>query len=159
MKLSFTQKEYARLLEMAYLAMWVAGAHHVEETPATRRYVELEKKLLELATPLGCADYVQGDPDGGSLTPSNRLSDEPAVRKAIDDFEDATFWDELASRLAERDYAREIQKNPLPANMDDEKRREHLLNRVCEIEERYWAEFEKNGIDNLVTLFGTDKLS
>ena len=30
---------------------------------------------------------------------------------------------------------------------------------VGELEEKYWAEFEKNGLDNVLVLFGTDRLS
>ncbi|MGC4072007.1 MAG: hypothetical protein QM760_05730 [Nibricoccus sp.] len=159
MKIAFTQKEYARLLEMSYIAMWVAGSHD-ENSPAARRYAELEQKLLAAATPMGCADYVEGDPeDGQPLFPSRKLEEDSPATKAIDAFEDASFWDELASRLAERDYARELLKTPLPLNMSDEARHEHLVKRVGELEERYWKEFEKSGLDNFLVLFGTDRLS
>jgi len=160
MKIAFTQKEYARLLEMSYIAMWVAGSHN-ENSAAARRYAELEQKLLAAATPMGCADYVDGDPDAGDpLLPSRKFEEEDSpAAKAIDDFEDASFWDELASRLAERDYARELLKTPLPPNMSDDARHEHLAKRVGELEEKYWAEFEKGGLDNFLVLFGTDRLS
>ena len=59
MKVSFTAKEYARLLELVHLGLWTVSAHQGEETPAYRRYADLEQKLLELATPLGCADLVE----------------------------------------------------------------------------------------------------
>lgn len=159
MKIAFTQKEYARLLEMSYIAMWVAGSHD-ENSPAARRYTELEQKLFAAATPMGCADYVDGSPeDGQPLYPSIKLEEESPAAKAIDAFEDASFWDELASRLAERDYTREILKTPLPPNMSKEARDDHLIKRVGELEEKYWAEFEKGGLDNLLVLFGTDRLS
>ncbi len=160
MKIAFTQKEYARLLEMSYLATWVAASHD-ENSPAARRYAELEQKLLAAATPMGCADYVDGDPESGEeLFPSQKLETEDSpVTKAIDAFEDASFWDGLVERLAERDYAREILKTPLPANMSDDARHEHLARRVGELEEKYWAEFQKSGIDNLLVLFGTDRHS
>jgi hypothetical protein len=159
MKIAFTQKEYARLLEMSYIATWVAASHD-ENSPAARRYAELEQKLLAAATPMGCADYVDGSPeDGGELFPSRKLEEESPAAKAIDAFEEASFWDELASRLAERDYTRELLKTPLPPDTGEEARREHLIKRVGELEEKYWAEFEKNGLDNFLVLFGTDRLS
>ena len=160
MKIAFTQKEYARLLEMSYLAMWVAGSHD-ENSPAARRYAELEQKLLTAATPMGCADYVEVDPESGEpLFPSQKLDSKDApTTKAIEAFEDASFWNGLVERLAERDYARELLKNPLPESMDDASRDEHLERRVGELEEKYWAEFEKNGLENLLVLFGTDRLS
>ncbi len=159
MKLAFTQKEYARLLEMSYLATWVASSHDANSA-AARRYAELEQKLLTAATPMGCADLVEGDPESGEpLLPARKLEEEPAVVKAIDAFEEAAFWDSLVSRLGERDYAREITKDPLPGSWSDEQCREHMLKRLEELEERYWAEFEKHGIDNLLVLFGSDRLS
>jgi hypothetical protein len=158
MKIAFTQKEYARLLEMSYIAMWVAGSHD-EKSPAARRYAELEQKLLAAATPMGCADYVQGTPEEGEpLFPSSKLEDDSPATKAIESFEDASFWDELASRLAERDYARELLKTPLTETSEDA-RHEHLVRRVGELEEKYWDEFEKNGLDNFLVLFGSDRLS
>jgi hypothetical protein len=159
MKIAFTQKEYARLLEMSYIATWVAGGYN-PDSPPSRRYAELEQKLLELATPLGCADYVESPAAPGEpLFPSRKLEEETPATKAIEDFEEATFWDQLATRLAERDYTRELLKNPLPEASTDEERTEHLLKRVGELEDRYWAEFEKNGLDNLITLFDTNRLS
>jgi hypothetical protein len=159
MKIHFTQKEYARLLEMSYIATWIAGAHD-EDSPAARRYDDLEQKLLALATPLGCADYVDGDQAPGEpIYPSLKLEEESPARKAIDDFEEDTFWSELVSRLAERDYMRERLKDPLPADAGEEAMRTDMFRRVGELEERYWAEFEKNGLDNLITLFGTNRLS
>jgi hypothetical protein len=159
MKIAFTQKEYARLLEMSYIATWIASAHD-EDSPAARRYADLEQKLYALATPLGCADYVDGDvAPGEPLFPSQKLEEDSHARKALDAFEEDSFWSELVARLAERDYAREQLKNPLPANAGEEERREHLYARVGELEKRYWAEFEKNGLDNLITLFDTNRLS
>jgi hypothetical protein len=159
MKLAFTQKEYARLLEMTYIATWIAGAHD-DDSAAARRYAELEQKLYAAATPMGCADYVEGDgTEGGVIFPSQKLEEESPATKTIEAFEDASFWDELVSRLAERDYARETLKEPPPAGFSEEERREHMLKRLDELEKRYWAEFEKNGLDNLLVLFGTDRLS
>lgn len=159
MKLSFTQKEYARLLEMSYLAMWVAGSHDAN-SPAARRYAELEQKLLAAATAMGCAELVEGDVEnGGPLFPSRKLEEKPAINKAIDAFEEAAFWDSLVSRLAERDYERELLKDPPPASWSDKEREQHMNRRLEALEERYWAEFEKHGLDNLLVLFGSDRLS
>jgi hypothetical protein len=160
MKISFTPKEYARLLEIVYLAGWITGAHGTEGTSASRRYAELEQKLFALATPLGCADYVEGDPEsGGLLLPSAKLEESEPVRKALDEFTNTSFWEELVARLAERDYARELAKNPLPANTTEDERQAHMANRLKQLEDRYWTEFEKNDLENIVTLFGTDRLS
>jgi hypothetical protein len=159
MKIHFTQKEYARLLEMSYIATWIAGAND-EDSPAARRYADLEQKLYSLAAHLGCGDYVEGDgANGEPLFPSQKLEEDSHARKAIDAFEDDSFWSELVTRLAERDCRRELMKNPLPGDAGEEAHREHLIRRIEELGERYWAEFEKNGLDNVITLFDTNRLS
>jgi hypothetical protein len=158
MKIAFTQKEYARLLEMSHIATWVAGSHD-DQNPAARRYANLEQKLLAMATPMGCADYVDADTDDGTLYPSLKLEEETPATQAIDAYDDATFWESLATRLAKRDYTRELLKEPLPKSLSDDERHAHMAKRLDALEERYWGEFEKHGLDNLMVLFGTERLS
>ena len=69
MKLTLTQKEYQRLLELTHLAMWVVTGYQGEETAAAKRYFDLDQKLLEWATEAGCADLVSRR-DDGTLQPS-----------------------------------------------------------------------------------------
>src|SRR3954470_13734721 len=58
MKVMFTPKEFTRLLELVHLGMRMVEGRQGEESPHVQRYTELEQKLYELATPLGCADLV-----------------------------------------------------------------------------------------------------
>ena len=41
MKLTFTQKEYQRLLELIHLGMWVVTGYQGEETAAAKRPFDL----------------------------------------------------------------------------------------------------------------------
>ena len=152
MKFSFTPKEYARLLELAYLGRWVTVARKGDESPAIRRYDEIFQKILELATPLGCADLVEED-DDGRLGPSAKLEDDERLREIMAEFDNDTFWNELVTRLAERDYAAEQAKRALtdtpgvePPPTPDE--------RLKQLEDAYWDEFEKNDLANIFVLRG-----
>ena len=75
MKISITQKEYARLLELAYMGMWVATS--LEEgfdDARPGRYEAVYQMLLRNAPNMGCADLVHGDPDsGGAMAESEEL--------------------------------------------------------------------------------------
>ena len=104
MKISFTIREYARLLELAYLGHWVVASRKGEDTPGARRYDEIFQKILGLATPLGCADLVE-ERDDGRLGSSPKLEEDEHVRDIIGEFENDTFWNELVGRLAEGEYA------------------------------------------------------
>jgi hypothetical protein len=152
MKISFTTKEYGRLLELAYLGRWVVASRKSEDVPPTRRYDDISQKLFELASSLGCADLVE-ERVGGLLGPSAKLEENEHVREFIGEFENDTFWSELVTRLAEGDYAAEQAKRALaeapgvePPPTPDE--------RLKQIEEAYWDEFEKHDLANVIVLRG-----
>jgi len=152
MKLTFTQKEFQRLLELTHYGMWVVTGYQGEDTAAARRYFDLDQKLLALAAPLGCANLVEERADG-TLQPAVELADEEKVRDIQNEFTNDVFWHELVARLADRDYSAEQAKRALggtpgvePPPTSDE--------RIKQIEDVYWKEFEKNDLANVIVLRG-----
>jgi hypothetical protein len=155
MKSTFTQKEYQRLLELAHLGMWVVTAYQGEETAAAKRYFDLDQKLLELANEVGGADLVEKRPDG-TLQPSPKLADDERIREIQGDFTNDAFWHELVARLADRDYSTEQAKRALtdapgvePPPTPEE--------RLKQLEDAYWREFEQNDLANIIVLRGGGK--
>jgi hypothetical protein len=151
MKAPFTAKEYRQLLELVHLGMWAVTAYQGEETASAKRYFNLDQKLLELATEMGCADFVE-ERDDGTLQPAPKLAEDERVREIQSEFQNDVFWHELVSRLADRDLAGEQAKHAHqtpgvePPPSSDEK--------LKKIEERFWDEFEKNDLANVVVLRG-----
>ena len=151
MKVSFTAKEYRQLLELAHLGMWAVTGYQGEESAAAKRYYEFDQKLLERAAEMGCADLVETNKDG-SLQPSPKLAEDERVREIQSEFQNDVFWHEMVTRLADRDLAGEQAKRALqtpgvePAPTQDEQ--------LKQLEERYWDEFEKNDLANVVLLRG-----
>ena len=151
MKASFTAKEYRQLLELVHLGMWVVTSYQGEETAAAKRYFAFDQKLLELATEAGCADLVEKHEDG-SLQPAPKLSEEERLREIQNEFQNDMFWHELVTRLADRDLAGDQAKRGLetpgvePPPSNDE--------RLKKSETRYWDEFEKHDLANVVVLRG-----
>lgn len=153
MKVSFTAKEYARVLELVHYGLHVVNAYQGLDTPAAKRYAEIEQKLYELATPLGCGDLVTEAPNG-ALEPSEKLVRDERVDKILAEHTNDTFWHELVMRLAERDYATDQAKRHLGAatpGVDAPLSREDA---ILGYEDRLWAEFEKNDLANIVVLKG-----
>lgn len=150
MKVMFTPKEYARLLELTHLGMQVIAGHQGYDTPAAQRYAEIEQKLFDLATPLGCADFVTVGSDG-RLVPSEKILEDERLAKITGDHNNDVFWHELVARLADRDLATAQAKQSLSGQggppIDSE-------NRLREIEDAYWDEFEKNDLANVILLRG-----
>lgn len=147
MKVSFTAKEYTRLLELVHLGLWVSGARPDDPATMPERYGEIAQKTLSLAEPFGCADLVETDVNG-QLFPNEKLTDGP-VHEKIEQFVEDAFWSELVTRLAERDLKAELGPTKLSDELDDAQTR-----RLEEIEDGYWREFELKGVDNLVVLRG-----
>lgn len=151
MKVTFTAKEYRQLLELVHLGMWTVTGYQGEDTAAAKRYYTLDQRLMEMATALGCADLVETREDG-SLQPSPKLAEDERVRDIQSEFQNDVFWHEFVARLAERDLAGEQARRTMetpgvepPPSRDDQ---------LKQIEDRYWAEFEKNDLAHVVVLRG-----
>ena len=147
MKVSFTTKEYTRLLELAHLGLWVAGARPDDPATMPERYAELTQKILGLAEVFGCADLAEADVNG-ELFPTEKLTGGPAAEK-LDQFVEDTFWAELVGRLAERDLRSELDPAKTGEELDDAEQE-----KLETIEDAYWREFETKGVDHLVLLKG-----
>jgi hypothetical protein len=149
MKVSFTQREYTRLLELAHLGLWVTGARPDDPATMPERYGELTQKLLGLAETFGCADLVEADVNG-ELFLNEKLTDGP-VKEKLNQFVEDAFWSELAARLAERDLRTERGKDAtkIGDEYSDEDRE-----KLDSLEDAYWREFETSGVDHLVVLRG-----
>ncbi|MDP1580549.1 MAG: hypothetical protein Q8M02_09740 [Candidatus Didemnitutus sp.] len=151
MKVSFTPKEYRQLLELVHLGMWAVTGYQGEDTALAKRYFAFDQKLMQLATEMGCADLVE-ERDDGTLQPSPKLAEDDRIKELQLDFQNDAFWHELVQRLADRDHAGAAAKRTLdtpgvePAPSTEEQ--------LKKLEERYWAEFEKNDLANVVVLRG-----
>jgi len=149
MKVSFTQKEYTRLLELAHLGLWVTGARPDDPATMPERYAEVSQKIFGLAEMFGCADLVEADVNG-ELFPNEKLTEGP-VREKFEAFTEEVFWAELAMRLAERDLRAEQGKDVTKIGEEFTEEEEEKLETL---EDSYWREFEASGVDHLVVLKG-----
>jgi len=150
MKVSFTQKEYARLLELAHLGLWVTGARPDDPATMPERYGALAQKVYGLAETFGCADLVEADVNG-EFFPNEKITDESPAAEKLDAFVEDAFWSELVTRLAERDLRAERGKDmtKIGDEFTDEERE-----KLEAMEDAYWREFEARGVDSLVVLRG-----
>lgn len=147
MKASFTPKEYARLLELVHLGLWVAGARPDDPATMPERYAGIAQKALGLAEAFGCADLVEQDVNG-QLYPAEKLTAGPAQEK-LDQFLEDVFWSELVERLAARDLQAERGETVSEVALSAEESAQ-----LDALEAKYWEEFEASGTDHLVVLRG-----
>lgn len=147
MKVSFTRKEYSRLLELMHIGLWAAGARPNDPATMPERFDAINQKALGLAEMFGCADLVDADGDGRFQASETLLTGE--VSKTIDRFIEEIFWNELVSRLAQRDLRGELGTKKLGRELTQQED-----DRLAVLEDSYWREFEVTGVDNLVLLRG-----
>lgn len=148
MKVSFTTKEYTRLLELVHLGLSVAGARADDPATMPERYADVAQKVFGLAEVFGCADLVEADVNG-EFFPHEKLT-EGAVREKLEAFAEDVFWSELAARLALRD----LRTDEGAAAVETEELSPENDEKLAEREDAYWREFETHGVDHLVLLRG-----
>jgi len=145
MKIDFTRKEYRRLLDILYIADWVMNAHKVEDDPKTEAYKELEQKIFSYAKDMGFEDLIEYVVDHGEYFPTRKLEESSPTMEFIGEFENDTFWEELISRLADRDLIKQMGGMKELSKLPFEER----VKKTLALEEKYASEFEKKGLDSL----------
>lgn len=131
MNLKLTNKQYRRLLDMAYIGNWVLNSARGMDRFGD--YDEVESLLFAQANSLGMTDL--SETWGGQVVPSRAFVN-GGIHEAIADYEDSVFFDILAEELARRDM------DDVPI---DESNYEELTHRI----DKYMAEFERHGTDHV----------
>ena len=132
MKLELTQKQFRRLLDMAYIGNWILNSTRGEDR--FRDYDQVESILFQKAKELGMdtlTEYWRGE-----AVPSQAFA-EGGIHEAIMEYENNVFFDILAEDLARRDM------DDVPI---DESNYQELTQRI----DAYIAEFEQHGTDHIL---------
>lgn len=139
-----TKEQYRVLLNALQVAGSVYGimGDMVDETykKQSDELDALENYLLENAEGLGLSEMVDN-------FQGKKVVDEKYLNKAIDDlgeYEEYSFWDNLARKLANRDLLRKLGKEKLRA-MDNME----YINAEYPIEDEYHKEFEEHGLERI----------
>ena len=131
MKLELTQKQYRRLLDMAYIGNWILNSTRGDDR--FRDYDEVESLLFSKAPEVGMPTLAETY--AGEVIPSRAFA-EGGIHEAIMEYENNVFFDILAEDLARRD-------------MDDVPIDEHNYDELQGRINAYIAEFEAHGTDNI----------
>ncbi len=145
MKIDLTRQEYRDLLDILSIAHWVLNAHKVERDPRTERYEKLEQKFFALAKQMKYENLVSYAPEHNRYFPTREYEETSSTHAFIVEYENDSFWEELTSRLAERDLARQLGGYERVPTLS----REELFEKLGQLEEYYGDEFSQNGLENL----------
>jgi hypothetical protein len=144
MRIEITTEEYAKLLDLLFMASRVLTAHK-EEDSRTEPYLQLIQRIYSLAPQTGRNDLVVVDEDLQQSLPATARDSSSEVRRLLDEFSDETFWHELVYRFSERDLERQAGGRDKLVLLT----REERFGMETSLEERYLGEFSEHGIDRL----------
>lgn len=144
MKINITKKEYRLLLDILYLGEWMLTAHDQEEIPEKVKYQDVIQKFYSYAKEMGYENLIEADKSSNKYYETREYEDFSGVDGIIDNYDNATFWDELVSGLAMRD-AKEIEGNDAFNKMSLEER----IQLLHPLEKKYYEEFMANDLTNL----------
>lgn len=143
MKINITKKEYQLFLDMVYLSDWILHAHSEERTEEKKPYKELEQKILSFAKEFGMEEVVERNEKSESFL-NKKFTANSQIVKHVENFENATFWEELIERLARRDFIKKYGEEAILQMTISERFEKEMA-----FHHEYHEEFDKNGLDNL----------
>ena len=138
-KIEFTSEQYLQLLKLVYLGRWMVSSHR--DDPDTS-YDSIEQQVYGNAKLFGHENYTDFDTNYKKYFPSVDLEED--MDPVIQEYDDYTFWDELAWRMAERDFGKKYDQAQILCMTEDEIF--HLKNTIAD---KYFDEFTANGIEKL----------
>ena len=146
MKIEIPDGKFEKLIKLVFLGNWVVNSEKTwgGEDPRIEEYDEIEEALLKLAYENGFKELVSFDMKAKKYFPSQALEFDGDIQNYLDDYNDANFWQDLSSRLAERDV---IEKLGTEKFLKLDNKEGFIL--ITKAEDKYIEEFEENGIDNL----------
>lgn len=138
-KIELTSEQYRQLLKLVHLGNWMQNAHLDEGEDAIN---EIEQTLCTYASSFGSDDLADYDVVTKKYSLSSDFEEE--LDTTIQEYDDFVFWEELAWRIAERDFERIYDHAQILCMTEEEIMREkHTL------ADRLFEEFSINGIKNL----------
>jgi len=145
MNIEISTKEYRDLLDILHIADVVVSGHRREEDKRSERHRALIQKLYALARREGLDRLIGYNESVQKHVPTAEFEETSLAHAVIDDFGNHLFWDELISRLSERDAAQIIGGiDRLNAMVDSDRQAVE-----GPIRQRYIEEFTANGVANL----------
>ncbi|MFB6347261.1 MAG: tetratricopeptide repeat protein [bacterium] len=142
MELELSEEQFETLMTLVEAGSWLINCHR-KQSERIDRFDEVVSLIFSYAEESGLEDYVYYEENEDRYLPADELTQR--IMDFVNEYENDSFWDNLVSRLAERDIQQQYDQETL----DDMNTREWVKT-LHEYKEKYWEEFEKHGIERLV---------
>ena len=141
--IQLSRKQFLALLKLTYLGNWMANAPRTQNMKED--YESIESFVFSFAPAFGFEKYMDHEEsDGDRYYPTGLFEEETDVHKLHEEYDEETFWDELADRLGERDFYEKYSKEEIK-RMD----REERFTKLYECIDAVSDELEKYGLGRL----------
>ena len=148
MKFEFTDKEYRTLVDVLTLSGMILDAYGRGEDSSRKGYFELEQKIYSYFEDSGSRDLITRDPSTGQYVRKWSSDRSETIVKILDEYVDASFWEELIIRMAERDMLAALEFQGKDQSKLTLEERETLLR---EYGDRYDKDFRSNGLNSIIS--------
>lgn len=148
MNIELSTNEYRVLLDMLHIADVVLTGHRREQDSRREAHLALIQKVYARAGVEGLGELIAYHERAEVYVPTEAFEKSTLAHRALDEFSDHLFWDELISRLSVRDAAAAAGGMDRLNAMSDSERQ------AAEgpIRQRYIEKFSKNGIADLAVI-------
>ena len=144
-----TKKQYKNLINALFITNTIYAILKDLVDPGYKKklkeFEDLEEKILQQAEQYGMESWVR-DFEGKRIIKEEKW-EEPS--RDLFRYEEYTFWEELARRFARREIEQKYTEEQLK-QMDEQQ----FLSELFVLEEEYWKEFQKHGLDRITFRLG-----
>ncbi len=139
MNAQFSDPEYRRVLMLTFLGEWMLNAIRKDPDPD---FEDTASKIYSFAHGTALEELVSFNSERDQWVASESLEKE--AHAFIDQYDDKTFWEELTSRVTERDLLAFHGERVFRGMRAEQQARE-----ISRVAKAYTKEFEDHGIDRL----------
>lgn len=146
-EIGFTKKQFEILLKLIYFGEWMVNANRAgtPEDPIKKEYGAIKHYLFSFAKQFGFDKYVDDeDAKKGEFYPTREFEEETDIQGLREEYDEETFWAEIAERLGDRDFFRHYSKKEIKKMS-----REERFNKLYEFIDKWGEEINKHGIERL----------
>jgi hypothetical protein len=143
MRIELTKEQFENLVKLVYLGNWLANGVRLQ-SERVKKFEEIEQLIYSQAVKSGLGDGIEFDSGCGEYFPKPEFEEGLEIEGYKKAYDDETFWEELVSKMANRDFIAKYGEAAVNA-MDERQRIEKLYNFISKYEDY----FENRGIDGL----------
>ncbi len=130
------------LFKHCMIGNWILSSNFEDDKKEYEKYENFQNWFLSIMKNYDLIEGIEYEEEFDEYFMSNEI--EGQIYDIIHEFTEEYFWENLAYRLAERDF-----EEKYSAEDEEKMSLEERYRKILKIEEEYIAEIEENGLENI----------